>query len=79
MIEKQFYTPEEIDAGNMLDGLHPVKRASRAGYVSIKHGGYYEPYNGRFGVGFIHHLPSTKCRGSHDLIYYLKDGTGKHE
>lgn len=72
MTVKVYYTPEEIDAGNMLMGLYPARRASVPGYVSVKHGGYYETYDGKFGKGFIHNLPSYKKRGSHDIIYYLE-------
>lgn len=73
MIVKVYYTPEEIDAGNMLMGLHPARCATVSGYVAVKHGGYYETYDGKFGKGFIYNLPSYKKRGSHEIIYYLEN------
>jgi len=53
--------------------------ATARGYVPVE-GGYDEPYNGRFGRGYIKHYPNKSgllngCRSNtyHRIEYYIFD------
>lgn len=50
------------------------------GYVSRKPNsdgtyGYSEPYNGKFGKGYIEHTPSWSTTQYHTITYYIETGT----
>lgn len=35
--------------------------------------GYAEPYNGKFGVGYVLHIPCWHSTRYHGVIYYIKE------
>ena len=48
-------------------------RASRRGYISRKCEGKIEPYNGRFGEGYIIVTPRRDTTQYVDIDYYIKE------
>jgi len=65
-------TIAEVEALAASGKLRISHTASRRGYLSRKTRGYIEPYNGRYGKGYIHVEPRFDTTQYVSLTYYIE-------
>lgn len=61
-----------IDEIKRTHKLHHI--SSRRGYISRRGGDQVEPYNGRFGTGYIIASPRWDTTRYITITYYIKEG-----
>lgn len=57
----------------LLNGYKIAKLSTMAGYISRKLIALIQPYEGKFGKGYIVHKPRYDNTGYHDIYYLVKN------
>ena len=68
-------TNDEIDT--YIATHNPHHTATAAGYISRRLARVIEPYNGRFGRGFVARYPRYDTTRYHTVEYYIFEGVAK--
>ena len=61
-----------IENKELLKDLHYKTKSWCRGYISRKEGAYLCEYSGRYGEGYVMHIPSWHSTTYHHVIYYVK-------